>query len=55
MLVDGEGDDPDWPLSCRTEGNRLVRIRGDKAPLGTFAAAPIQHSNNWAFQGEAIK
>ena len=55
VLVDGESDDPDWPLSCRTEGNRLVRIRGDKALIGTFADVTIQNSNTWALYGEAVK
>ena len=55
VLVDGESDDPDWPLSCRTEGNRLVRIRGDKALIGTIADVTIQNSNTWALYGEAVK
>ena len=55
VLVDGESDEPDWPLSCRTEGNRLVRIRGDKALIGTFADVTIQNSNTWALYGEAVK
>ena len=55
VLVDGESDDPDWPLSCRTEGNRLVRVRGDKALIGTFADVTIQNSNTWALYGEAVK
>ena len=55
VLVDGESDEPDWPLSCRTEGNRLVRVRGDKALIGTFADVTIQNSNTWALYGEAVK
>lgn len=55
VLVDGESDEPDWPLSCRTEGNRLVRVRGDKALIGTFADVIIQNSNTWALYGEAVK
>ena len=55
VLVDGESGDPDWPLSCRTEGNRLVRVRGDKALIGTFADVTIQNSNTWALYGEAVK
>ena len=26
VLVDGESDDPEYPLTSRTEGNRLVGI-----------------------------
>lgn len=52
VLVDGESDDLDYPLSCRTEGNRLVRARGDKSLIGTFAAVTITDSNTWALYGE---
>ena len=54
VLVDGESDDPEWPLSCRTEGNRLVRAKGDGARVGTFAEAVIRESNTWALYGELI-
>ncbi len=52
VLVDGESDDEAFPLSCRTEGNRLVRAKGDKALIGTFAEAKITDSNTWALYGE---
>ena len=55
MLVEGESDDADWPLSARTEGNRLVRMKGDKALIGTFAKAKITDSNTWALYGEAVE
>ena len=35
----GRDDDADWPLSARTEGNRLVRMKGDKSLIGTFTTA----------------
>jgi len=53
-VVDGESDDSDWPLSARTEGNRLVRLKGDKALIGRFANVRITHSNTWALYGEAV-
>ncbi len=52
VLVDGESDDPAFPLSARTEGNRLVRVRGDRSLIGTFAEARITGSNTWALYGE---
>ncbi len=52
VLVDGESGDTDYPLSCRTEGNRLVRLRGDKSLIGTFTDAKITDSNTWALYGE---
>ena len=54
VLVEGESDDADWPLSARTEGNRLVRMKGDKALIGTFAKAKITDSNTWALFGELV-
>ena len=55
VLVDGESDDPEFPLAARTEGNRLVRMKGDKALIGTFANAKITDSNTWALYGEAVE
>lgn len=52
VLLDGESDDADFPLSARTEGNRLVRLRGDKSLIGTFAEVKITDSNTWALYGE---
>ena len=55
VLVDGESDDAAFPLSCRTEGNRLVRAKGDRARIGTFADAVITDSNTWALYGEVCE
>ena len=55
VLVDGESDDEAFPLTARTEGNRLVRMKGDKALIGTFAKAKITDSNTWALYGEAVE
>lgn len=52
VLVDGESDDAEYPLSARTEGNRLVRLRGDRSAIGSFADAEITGSNTWALYGE---
>ncbi|MBQ2323669.1 MAG: MiaB/RimO family radical SAM methylthiotransferase, partial [Oscillospiraceae bacterium] len=52
VLVDGESDDEDFSLSCRTEGNRLVRAKGDKALIGRFTTVKITDSNTWALYGE---
>ena len=35
--------------------NRLVRMKGDKALIGTFAKAKITDSNTWALYGEAVE
>ena len=52
VLIDGESGDAEFPLSCRTEGNRLVRAKGDKARIGTFAEVTVTGSNTWALYGE---
>ena len=52
VLLDGESDDADYPLSGRTEGNRLVRAKGDKAQIGSFVTVRITGSNTWALYGE---
>ena len=54
VLVDGESDDPAFPLSCRTEGNRLVRARGGPERIGQFAEVRITDSNTWALYGELV-
>ena len=54
VLVDGESGDRDYPLSSRTEGNRLVRLKGDKALIGRFLEARITGSNTWALYGEPV-
>ena len=54
MLVDGESDDPEFPLASRTEGNRLVRLKGDKSLMGQCVKGKITGSNTWALYGEAV-
>ena len=52
VLVDGNSDDENFPLTARTEGNRLVRLRGDQALIGQFCGVKITDSNTWALYGE---
>ena len=52
VLVDGKSDDEEYPLTGRTEGNRLVRLRGEEALIGTFAQVRMTDSNTWALYGE---
>ena len=53
VLVDGTSDDPEYPLSARTEGHRLVRMKGDPDMMGKFVNVRITGSNTWALYGEA--
>jgi tRNA-2-methylthio-N6-dimethylallyladenosine synthase len=52
VLVDGESDDADFPLTARTEGNRLVRMKGEPSLLGQFVDVTITDSNTWALYGQ---
>lgn len=54
VLVDGKSDEEAFPLTGRTEGNRLVRLRGEESQIGTFAQAQILDSNTWALYGEIL-
>ena len=54
VLVDGLSDDPDYPLASRTDGNRLVRIKGPESLVGQFADVRITGSNTWALYGALV-
>ncbi|MCI9122046.1 MAG: tRNA (N6-isopentenyl adenosine(37)-C2)-methylthiotransferase MiaB [Oscillibacter sp.] len=54
VLADGESGDEAYPLSARTEGNRLVRLKGGKELLGQFLDVKITGSNTWALYGEPV-
>lgn len=53
VLVDGESGDEEWPLASRTNGGRLVHLKGEKALIGQYVAVGIIGSNTWALFGEA--
>ena len=55
VLVDGESDDAEYPLASRTEGNRLVRLKGDKDLIGQFVDVTVTGSNTWALYGEPAR
>ena len=54
VLVDGKSDDESFPLASRTEGNRLVRLKGDESLIGKFIDVKITGSNTWALYGECV-
>ena len=54
VLVDGESDDENFPLASRTEGNRLVRLKGNKSLIGSFIDVKVTDSNTWALYGEPV-
>ncbi len=52
VLVDGETGKAEYNLSARTNGGRLVHLRGESALIGQFVSAKITASNTWALYGE---
>ena len=55
VLVDEQARDERYPLKARTNGGRLVHLRGDAALVGSFADAKITHCNSWSLFGEATQ
>lgn len=51
VLVDGTGDDEAYPLTARTQGQKLVRLKGDTALIGQFVEATIEKHTTWALFG----
>ena len=54
VLVDGETGKPEYNLSSRTNGGRLVHLKGDTALIGKFIDVKIVSSNTWALYGEVV-
>ena len=54
VLVDGETGREEYNLSSRTNGGRLVHLRGDPGLIGQFAEVKIVSSNTWALYGEIV-
>ncbi len=52
VLVDGETGRDEYNLSSRTNGGRLVHLRGDSSLIGQFISVRIASSNTWALYGE---
>ena len=52
VLVDGETGKDEYNLSSRTNGGRLVHLKGDKELIGKFIDVKIKSSNTWALYGE---
>jgi len=51
VLVDGESDKT---LKARTNGGRLVHLRGSDDLIGSFTDAMITHCNSWSLFGDAV-
>jgi tRNA-2-methylthio-N6-dimethylallyladenosine synthase len=55
VLVDAETGKEPFNLSSRTDGGRLVHLKGDPALVGRFVNARITTSNTWALYGEVVE
>ena len=52
VLVDGQSHDERYPLKARTNGGRLVHLRGGAELVGSFIDAGITHCNSWSLFGQ---
>ena len=52
VLVDGENGDRDYPLTSRTNGGRLVHLKGGRELIGSFISVRITRATTWALFGE---
>ena len=52
VLVDGENGEREYPLTSRTNGGRLVHLRGGPELIGHFADVKIEKASTWALFGE---
>jgi len=52
VLVDEETGDERYRLRARTNGGRLVHLRGDSGMIGSFIDARIIDCSSWSLFGE---
>jgi tRNA-2-methylthio-N6-dimethylallyladenosine synthase len=55
VLIDDKADDENYPLRARTNGGRLVHLKGSPQAVGSFALAELKKSSTWALFGEFQK
>ena len=54
VLVDGETEREGFGLSARTNGGRLVHLKGSPDNIGQFVDVEITGGNTWALYGEIL-
>ena len=52
-LIDGVGRDGEGSLTARTNGGRLIHLKGDASLVGTYRTVRITEATTWSLQGEA--
>ena len=54
--MDGETGREEYNLSARTNGGRLVHLKGNPSLIGKFVEVEITDGNTWALYGkEAVE
>ena len=51
-LIDGEGKRGQYNLTARTNGGRLVHLKGDKSLIGKYMPVRITEATTWSLVGE---
>lgn len=54
VLVDGRGERGEYNLTSRTNGGRLVHLKGGEENIGRYADVKITDYNTWALYGELL-
>ena len=54
VLIDGETGRDTYNLSARTNGGRLVHLKGDPSLIGQFRTVTITDGNTWALYGNLL-
>ena len=54
VLVDGETGRGEYNLSARTNGGRLVHLKGDPELVGRFITVEITDGSTWALYGKEV-
>ena len=53
VLVDGVGQDEEYPLTARTQGQKLLRLKGaGEGRIGQFVRAKVTKHTTWSLFGE---
>ena len=55
VLIDGPGRSGEYTLSSRTDGGRLVHLKGNESLIGSWADVKITGSNTYALFGEIVR
>ena len=55
VLIDGVRENDEYNLTARTNGNRLVHLKGESSLVGNFTQVRITEGRYWGLFGELIR